>query len=63
MPSDGNVDFTENDNRTIITLYDLDMNQLFSIETSQTKNILAGSYIIKIINEYSNDSVTVYGIP
>ena len=57
------IDFTENYSGSIINIYDTDMNQLYRVTNSEARNIAAGSYIVKIYNEYSSDSVTIFGIP
>ena len=60
MPSAGNIDFTANLSSSTKTIYDLAMNKLNLLNDSETINLSAGSYIIKIYNYYSSDSITVY---
>ena len=60
MFNDGNIDFNDNYGYSIVTLYDMDMNEKYKITSSGTKNIAKGSYIVKIYNEHSSDSMTIY---
>ncbi len=60
MPSDGNIDFTEDSIDSEVTIYDTDMNELQYITNSETVNLASGSYIVKIYNHYLSDFVTVY---
>jgi hypothetical protein len=62
MPSAGNIDFTANGpySSSTKTIYDLAMNKLSLLDHSETINLSAGSYIIKMGNTLSNESMTVY---
>lgn len=62
MQNDANIDFTRNNPHSVVTIYDTEMNQLHEIISTQIQNLSAGSYIVKIQNPYSSDSVTIFGI-
>ena len=63
MPEDGTIDFLLQSGccaEIKIYIYDTKMNLLDSFSSSQTKDIKAGSYIIKISIEGDENSISVY---